>query len=429
MVKIFIFFLFTIRIFAFKIEADIINIDNTTNGNKTHIDFRQTFDSTPLVFVLMDKRGPDSSSLRINNISTSGFDIYTVEPESFDGKHTNMNNIPYIAIEKGEHSFPNGDKIIADTISTSKFQSRILSGSSWETISISGFNTTPVVLGQIQTVNNEDSTIPNVSQPWITTVIKSVSSSSFKIALERSETTTGTLNQNEEIAYLIIDSGLSGDSFTDNSNNSIEYETIRSSNSITGWGTEYQINFSKTYSNPVVVSTKNTRDGHDGGWLRRTKINDSYISLCVDEDTATDSERDHTSEVGGILLFSEPFDAEIKTSVSFKKWSEIISDPINNTNNPKRIPGSLLRYCFEATNNSFQSVEDVKMKDKLNSNITYIKSGKKIQNKNTSCDCLSLTDTSGTLSNDIVYIDFGDLGGFFKSSTSRACAYIEFTIK
>ncbi len=297
---------------AWKMEAGIITVEKTTGDVTTHVTLQQTYDTTPLIFVLMDDYGGDPASFRVTNVSTSKFDIYTVEPQGEDGPHAKMTSIPYIAIEPGSHTFPDGTKILAHTISSNRFQSRILSGDSWESISLSGFTTTPVVLGQIQTRVNErtDENVPDaVSQPWITTTIKDVSSSNFKIALERSETTDGSLNNDETIAYLVIDSGLNGGNhyFGSHDGTKIEYETIRSDDAIQGWGNEYQVDFSKTYHDPVVVATKNTRDGVDGGWLRRGDIDDSYITLQVDEDKATDSERGHTTERAGILLFSDPF--------------------------------------------------------------------------------------------------------------------------
>ena len=422
----------TVSSFAFKMEADIITVDSTGGNNSTHINFRQTYDTTPVVFLLASSRGGDSAALRIMNVTTSGFDVYTVEPESWDGPHARMTKIPYLAIEKGNFVLPNGDKIIAGSTSISNFQSRIIPGGSWTSVSYSGITNTPIVLGQIQTRNNErtDLAVPSaISQPWMTTAISSVSSSSFNIALERSETTSGTLNTSEDVAYLVMESSLSGSSFTDNDNNTIEYETIRTGNSITGWGTSYRVNFSKRYTNPVVLATKNTRNSIDGGWFRRTAINRRYIELSVDEDTANDSERDHIGETAGILLFSEPFDLEFSFDLSFKKSSIILSDPQNGTNNPKRIPGGIARYCFEITNTDSSNIDNIVINDTLHSGFVYKKSGRVIQSRFSSCNCSAITNTSGTASGSSVSIPVGTLtGGFFGFNTARACAYIEFEI-
>jgi len=305
-------------VLAWKMEADKVTVSNTTGNTSTHISFRQSYNSTPLVFTLPSTTGSDSATLRINNISTTGFDIYSIEPEGNDGSHEQMSSIAYIAIEAGSHQFPDGTSIVAGSTYTQQFQSSLLSGSGWQTIGLNGFNSTPVVLGEIQTRNNErtDLSVPSaVSQPWFTAVINNVTSSGFDIALDRSETSSGTISTSEKVAYLAIDSGLNNGNhfFASNSGDKIEYESILTSDVITGWDDStggITINFSKSYTNPMVVATKNTRNDNDGGWLRRKSISSSNIALKVDEDIANDPERSHTAEAAGILLFSEPFDTE-----------------------------------------------------------------------------------------------------------------------
>jgi len=304
-------------------EAGKITVLDTNGNTITHINFRQTYNTPPLVFSLMPHSGSDPSTLRIINVTTTGFDIYTVEPDNNNGQHTQMGAVPYIAIEPGTHYLPDGSRIVAGTVNTSRFQSRLLAGASWQAIGLSGFSTTPVVLGQIQTRSNErtDTTVPSaVSQPWMTTTIDNVTSSGFSIALERSETTSGTLTGSETIAYLAMDSGLSGGNhyFAANNGQKIAYETLRSASIIHGWGdssTGYTVNFSQSYTNPIVVATKNTRAGIDGGWLRRKAVSGNNIRLIVDEDIAYDAERSHpTGEVASLMIFSRPFDAEFITT-------------------------------------------------------------------------------------------------------------------
>ena len=306
-------------VFAWKMEADKIVVNNTSGGVITHINFRQSYNSPPLVFTLATNNGSDPSALRVINVSTTGFDIYSVEPDGSDGTHAQMSAVPYIAIEAGSHELPNGTRVVAGIVNTQRFQSKTLVGSSWQSVGLSGFSSTPVVLGQIQTRVNErtDATVPTaVPQPWMTASIDNISSSGFNLALERAETTTGTLTSNESIAYLAIDSGLNGGShyFASSTAGKIEYESIRSNQIIQGWDNNpangYTINFSKTYSNPIAVSTINTRNDADGGWLRRRSISGNSMALLVDEDKAVDAERSHTTERAGLFLFSKPFDVE-----------------------------------------------------------------------------------------------------------------------
>ena len=308
---------FSITLFAWKMEAGKITVNSTDNGNiVTHIDFKQTYDTPPLVFTLTHERGSDPTILRVVNITTSGFDIYPIEPQGEDGPHTRMKNIPYIAIEEGEHTLPNGTKVVAKNINISNYQSKYISGSSWHHESLNGFSTTPVVLAQIQTRNNErtDKSVPNnLSKPWFTTTVADISSSGFNIALDRSETDEGVIKTYEKVAYLAIDSNLNGDKyyFADNDKKKIEFETIRTDAIVKGWDdSTTTIYYSKKYSDPIVVAIKNSRNEDDGGWFRTKGIKKDYIKLVVEEDRAKDSERSHIGEVAGILLFSKGFDAE-----------------------------------------------------------------------------------------------------------------------
>jgi hypothetical protein len=298
-------------------EADKVTVLNTDGGVITHVNFRQTYETTPLVFLLATDDGSDPANLRIKNVTQTGFDVYSSETDGTDGSHDSMIAVPYIAIEEGTHALPDGTTIVAEQISTNSFQSRRLSGSSWESISLSGFTSRPIVLSQIQSTNSErtDLTVPDApSQPWLATTVRSVSTTGFQLALERAETTAGTI-LNEDVAYLAIESGLNGGNhyFASNAKGKIEYETIRSGSIIRGWSNStagYVVNFSKSYSDPIAVAMQNTRDGNNGGWLRRRNITSNSISLVVDEDTSFDADRSHIDEIAGILLFSEPFDAE-----------------------------------------------------------------------------------------------------------------------
>ena len=310
--------LLTAYTFAWKMEAGLITVNSTFGTTEmTHINFRQTYDSVPLVFTLPNSRGYHPATLRVVNVTTTGFDIYPIEPQGEDGPHLSMSNIPYIAIEEGTHTLPNGTKLVAKSVNINNYQGRYVLGTSWHNESLSGFSSTPVVLAAIQTRNNErtDKSVPNnPSKPWITAVITDVTSSGFKIALDRSETNDGSITSSEKVAYLAIEANINGDKnyFGDNNKEKIEFETILTDNIIVGWDDgSTRVNFSKSYEEPVAVAFKNSRNESDGGWFRSRSIGSNYIGLRVDEDKSKDSERNHNilKEKAGIVVFSKPFDA------------------------------------------------------------------------------------------------------------------------
>ncbi|NKQ41670.1 MAG: LamG domain-containing protein [Sulfurovum sp.] len=118
--------------------------------------------------------------------------------------------------------------------------------------------------------------------------------------------------------------------------------------------------------------------------------------------------------------------------MSITKSSIVISDPVNNTNNPKRIPGATVRYCFTVDNIGYGDAENVVINDSLTGsgrdNLTYVNAGFVLQNINTTCICDAIAGTSGSISGTDVTIDIGTVTGAVTLSTSRACAYIEMTI-
>jgi MSHA biogenesis protein MshQ len=60
-------------------------------------------------------------------------------------------------------------------------------------------------------------------------------------------------------------------------------------------------------------------------------------------------------------------------AMKLTKTSQVISDPVNNSNNPKRIPGAIIRYTVRAENVHSTMGENVTITDSLN---TFISSGK-----------------------------------------------------
>lgn len=54
------------------------------------------------------------------------------------------------------------------------------------------------------------------------------------------------------------------------------------------------------------------------------------------------------------------------------KTSTIVSDPINGTINPKRLPGSIIRYCILVTNVGTVTADNVQSVDTLPSTVTYM---------------------------------------------------------
>ncbi|GAB1268339.1 hypothetical protein NBRC116493_15920 [Aurantivibrio infirmus] len=287
-------------------KVDQVTINTPIGGGAvwTSVTFQQVFPSTPVVFVLPTDTNADPASLRIRNVTTTGFEVGVVEPQGEDGQTSAM-QFDYFAAETGTYNFPGGVRVVVATHSTASYQGKRLSGTSWDTINFpnNSFNSTPVVVAQVQTINSQAGLDAGVlASPWLEVAMRSVSSNSMQISLERAETNDGTV-VSETIGYLAMESG---------EELSIGGETIKSlrtADNIQGWSNNCRnSNYPSSFSAiPLVVASQNTRDGGDGGWVRRCAISTSSVGMTIDEDRAADSERSHTTERVGLLAISAAF--------------------------------------------------------------------------------------------------------------------------
>jgi len=60
-----------------------------------------------------------------------------------------------------------------------------------------------------------------------------------------------------------------------------------------------------------------------------------------------------------------------ETTLSVTKLSQVISDPINNTTNPKAIPGATMEYCILISNSGSANAESITATDVIPANVTY----------------------------------------------------------
>jgi len=296
-------------------EAGNVALDATSAGQTTfqQVTFQQVYDAVPIVVTVASNEDDDAYSVRIRNITTTGFEIAPVEPAEFDGAHANV-NVPYLAIEPGIHQL-GGLTIEAalHTTSTASAKNSI----SHDTVNFAAsFSQAPAALVTIQTMANElDAPPGEPSRPWMTPGVKSVMAGQIQLSLEVAETQHKPLiTQDETIGYVAFSAG-SG-SFIDAGGATILYDSLTSGAIVKGWtdtatdGTGYAVGFNQTFADApgVTLGTMASRNGGDGGWVRRGAVTAAESYWAIDEDTVSDTERSHGgSEMVGIVAFSDPF--------------------------------------------------------------------------------------------------------------------------
>lgn len=322
--------------------------------NFTTVNFPNAFQSTPLLFALPTTQETAPASIRFKNISTTGFQVTQIKPQGEAGAAASM-TIDYIAITPGTHSFPNGSTLLeAGTINTSAYQGKNTTGTSYTTLTFANtFSANPAFLLSVQSINSEPGMDPNnISSPWLETSVESgsITTNSARIAMERAETNNGTVSS-ETIAYLAAEGNIN-DIIIANGGSNINIRSMTTPDNIQGFDNGC---FTNNYNGgafgatPFVVAQQISRDGGDGGWLRRCSINSSQIGLTVDEDRAADSERAHTTESAAVFAFSDAFEW-CPPVLNLAKNSSVTRDPVNGTSNPKALPGALQTYSLQLDN-------------------------------------------------------------------------------
>lgn len=435
--------------YASRLVVDSQTYNSTFNGGgATTINF-SGFNETPVLVLLPTVAGGDPSSVRISSINSSQALVYPSEPRRQDGPHVAMQSIS-LAIEPGSYLIENTTTsstlhLEAGTIDTLQTVSAANS-SSWEQVTFDvPFDAPPVVVANIQTANNEvgeGGTLPpqRSSVPWMTTVIRNITTTGFEVALERSEAHLdgGTVSVAETIGFVAMDAG-SGNFDADGTN--IVWAGMSASVD-TGYqdrNSASQIPYPTSgggsiFSNPpLVVAAKTTRNENDGGWFRLQENTASFLRLTTDEDRestgggAGDNERQHGNETASIIAFSESFVFPVvppyPPTISLQKTLENISDPINGTNNAKSIPGAIIEYSLKISNESPVSPDTntITLNDKIPDNSTLVAAP-----AGYNCGAVNFVDgaPSSGLACSAANISFSDDGSSYSGTASPTTEYI-----
>lgn len=116
------------------------------------------------------------------------------------------------------------------------------------------------------------------------------------------------------------------------------------------------------------------------------------------------------------------------------KSSCVISDPVNGTTNPKRIPGATIRYAIEVSSIANNNVDNSIVEDNLNASFDY-STIRNLQIQDGACDCLGVASASNNGINGTgngvnpVKLDFGSVAAGSAATPTQECGYFEVDIE
>lgn len=211
--------------------------------------------------------------MRIRNVYSNSFELRLQEPSYEDGRHA-QESVSYLVIEAGDWTLEDGTRISAGTHDSNR-----LTSSGFDSINLTGFDSPPTVLSQVQTFNESD---------WVTTRTQGQSSSSFQVALQEEESHNNDAHQEETIGWLAIDQEVTenGDPLLEGGTTGRAYTHSRST-----------VSFSQEFdSTPSVIAKLGSYYEADTANIRLDSITSAGFGVRVQEEQSLDSEILHTTE-------------------------------------------------------------------------------------------------------------------------------------
>ena len=237
---------------------------------------------------------------RISSVTATSF---AVGLQNAGAGSVTADEVGYLVVEAGVHTV-NGVLIEAQTYNSTVTDEN----NSWvgQAQTLAGSFTNPVVLGQVMSSND-----PDWSVFWDqgTTRQSPPTASALRTGKTVCEDTL-TARANETVGFVVIEAGhgtLGG----------VEFEAALGADTVRGVTNAPPYTY--TYNTPfataptVAVVTMAAVDGGNGGWAYTfgpSPTSTTSLDLVIDEDTIGDTERNHTTEQVGYVVFASPGSAQ-----------------------------------------------------------------------------------------------------------------------
>lgn len=268
------------------------------------IAFSHPFDVVPVVVILPDAGEMNPASVRIRNVTTTGFEAVQVQPPEQFGLSAET-EIRYLAVAPGSHRLPGGASLEAGRALVDSVQSAEAAGS-WNPVTFEReFTAPPIFLASLQGLANESNALPQApSSPWLSVAVGSVTAGQARIALERSSVLNGAISSAESVGWVALDGGQG--QFASGAG-SIGWSSLASGLFARPWdgGCSVSPELDIFGTDAVILGSLRSRTYSGGGWLRLCM--DSGPGLLIDQDVETSATRGQGNESVSAWILSAGF--------------------------------------------------------------------------------------------------------------------------
>ena len=236
--------------------------------------FQQTYASPVVVMGPPSHNGSDPAVVRVRNMTSTGFQFRMDEWDYLDGSH-GAETIGYLVMEAGDHTFTDGTRIQAGSVSADE---------NFTTVDFaSAFAATPAVLVQAASYNGSSA---------VTERLQNVTAGGFAVRLQEEEGNDGG-HANETVGWVAIERVVG-------QSDGLKFQSGVTSQDVTE--AEKTISFSQSFTAaPVFLANLQTYAGEDPCALRYSALNANRATVFIEEEKSADSEVSHAAEKVGYL--------------------------------------------------------------------------------------------------------------------------------
>jgi hypothetical protein len=272
---------------VFRMEWGTVTAEDTF---KT-VTLQQTY-SSPIIVCTPAYSSGVPRTVRLTDVLPNSFKVKVQNPSNATVPETTVN---YLVVEEGTWTSP-------FKIEAKKYQtSTVGQNNDWNyDLRSYGQSYTGTVMVLHQVMSNND-------PAWITTYVSKSNSrpnppssadSNFRIALNGAEAVD--THEAETVGYIIIQEG-------EDLLDGIKWEAKQTANTVRGFANspQYNTSFTQTFADApaVTLAFQQEMDGSDGGWTIVYSTASTQLGLACDEDQVKDTDRSHTTETCGFIVF------------------------------------------------------------------------------------------------------------------------------
>jgi len=244
------------------------------------INFTTQITNPVVIMGAASRNGGDPVTVRVRNVTSTGFEARIDEWEYQDGRH-GPEEVGYIALESGTHRLPDGSIVRVGTVSANHRWTPVSFGTN-------AFTSAPLVFSQVMTIRE------NVG---VTTRQQSITQNGFEVRVQE-EQAADRIHLSETIGWMAIMPGRRNFS-------GAMIEAGITGNTVTHLqhGISFQSNFT---TKPVFLAQMQSYFGGDPATVRRTTLTNRSASIFLEEERSFDAEVEHNPEIVGWLALGIP---------------------------------------------------------------------------------------------------------------------------